>query len=137
METHLTKIAFQASKCENRRSIKDSVNGKNEKLERELERIKSKVPIGSQVTLKWMPAVIKCENGKRLEEEVIEDIILIYVKDINRAFELVAHAFIEWLLNQHSKPYRVMINKLIELFEEMQYEQKERIADASAKLLQT
>ena len=41
----------------------------------------------------------------------------------------------EWLLNQNSKHYRVFINKLIEVFEELQYENKERIIEAVSRLV--
>jgi len=35
-----------------------------------------------------------------------------------------------------NKKYRLLINKLIELFEQIQYEEKEKIADAIAKLIE-
>jgi hypothetical protein len=39
------------------------------------------------------------------------------------------------LLNQHSRPYRQFLNKLIELFEELHYERKEKLIEAISKLL--
>lgn len=107
-----------------------------ERLEVELERIKRKASIGFEVKVEWLPSEVKLMKGKELEEVVIGNTIFIYAENLERAVELVRHGFSEWLLNQHSSPYRLIINKLIELFEEMQYEQKERIADAITKLLQ-
>lgn len=64
------------------------------------------------------------------------DAILIYTEDENEALKLVSHIFAEWLLNQHTKRYRLLINKLIELFEQIQYEEKERTIEALTKLME-
>ena len=45
---------------------------------------------------------------------------------------LISHGFAEWLLNKHTERCRLLINKLIELFEQIQYEEKEKIVDAIA-----
>jgi hypothetical protein len=60
---------------------------------------------------------VKLRKGRQLEEEVIKDTIFIYADDLGRVIELVRQCLAEWLLNQYSKRYRMMINKLIELFE--------------------
>lgn len=106
------------------------------RLEEELKEAKSKTGMGFEVKVKWLPGEVKLRNGQQLEEEVVEDTIFIYTEDPDRAVELLYHGFGEWLLNLHSRPYRQMINKFIELLEERHYEQKEKIADAFAKLLQ-
>ena len=129
-------MTTQASSLQRRnlKSVQDTGTEK-ERLEDELQRIKTRVPMGSEVTLQWMPGTVKLRNGRQLEEEVVGNRIFVYAENLDRAVELVAHGFAEWLLNQHSKPYRQMINKLIEFFEETQYGQKEKIADAVTKLL--
>ena len=104
-------------------------------LEAELERLKMKVGMGFQIKLEWSPSIVRHTNGKLLLEEVIGDTIFIYVKDLDQALQLLNHAFMEWLLNQNSKYYRVFINKLIEVFEELQYENKERIIEAVSRLV--
>jgi len=48
---------------------------------------------------------------------------------------MVRYGFAEWILNQHSKLYRHLIKSLIVLFEEQQYERKERIVEALAKMM--
>lgn len=42
----------------------------------------------------------------------------------------------EWILDQSTKPYRQLINKLIELFENSQYERKEKTIETIANLLE-
>ncbi len=104
-------------------------------LEKVLERLKERVGLGSELRLEWLPGKVKLRDGKKLEEEVAGDTILIYSEDPGRAEELVAHGFAEWLLNQHTRKYRMLINKLIEVFEEIQYHDKERIVEALANLI--
>ncbi len=105
------------------------------RLREKLERLKRRVGIGHEIHVKWVPSATKFKNGKQLDEEVIRDTILIYTEDPDEASELVCHGFVEWILNQHTKPYRQLINKLIALFEEQQYERKEKIVNALAELL--
>ena len=105
------------------------------KLREELERLKRKVGMGYEVQVRWLPGQVKHKKGRELEDEVVGNTIFVYAKDPERAIDLTAHGFTEWLLNQHSKPYRRLINKLIELFEDLQYEGKERLADAITKTL--
>ena len=105
------------------------------RFEVELERLKRNVGIGFEVSVRWLPGTVKYLNGKQLVEEVIGDTILIYTENPKKAIELVRHGFAEWILNQHTKPYRQLINKLITLFEEQQYERKEKIVQALAKLM--
>lgn len=100
-----------------------------------LERMKRRLGLGYKVRIEWHPGAVKFRDGKQLEEEVVGDTILIYAEDPSRASELLAHGFAEWLLNQHTKKYRLLINKLIEVFEQIQYEEKEKIVDAIATLM--
>jgi len=111
-------------------------SGNNVRLEAELERLKRKLGLCWEVSVKWLPEAVKFRDGKRLEEEVVSNIIFIYEENPNRAKELLAHGLAEWLLNQHTKKYRLFINKLIELFEQIQYQEKEKIADTIAKLIE-
>ena len=107
------------------------------KLVMELHRLQRSTRIGYEVALEWLPGKVKYYNGKQLAEEVVGDTILIYTEELTNAIELVRHGFAEWILNQHTRPYRRLINKLITLFEEQQYEKKERTINALEKLLQS
>jgi len=92
--------------------------------------------LGYEVKVKWLPGAIKYRNGKRLKEEVVGDNILIYLGGDERdVIELLFHGFAEWILNQHTKPYRQLINSFITLWEEQQYERKERTVEALVKLM--
>jgi len=104
-------------------------------LEAELERLKLKAGMGFELKLEWSPGIVKHKNGKQLLEEVRGNTIFIYIKDLDEAMLLLSHAFLEWLLNQNTKGYRSLINKLIEVFEEMQYSNKERIIEAISRLV--
>lgn len=104
-------------------------------LSGKLEELKRRLGIGYEVKVEWHPGEVKFRDGRPLEEEVIGNTILLYTEDTSRADELLAHGFAEWLLNQHTSRYRLLINKLIELFEEIQYKEKEKIVDAITKLM--
>ena len=104
-------------------------------LEAELERLKLKAGMGLEINLEWSPGIVRHKKGKRLLEEVSGDTIFIYLKDLDEAMPLLTHAFLEWLLNQNTKRYRLLINKLIEVFEQIHYDQKEKIIEAIAKLI--
>ena len=104
-------------------------------LESELEMLKLKAGMGFEVKLEWSPGIVRHKNGKQLLEEVVGDTIFIYVKDFDEAMLLLTHAFLEWLLNQNTKRYRLLINKLIEVFEQIQYDEKEKTIEAIAKLI--
>jgi hypothetical protein len=100
-----------------------------------LERLKDRLGMGYEVGVEWLPGTIKFRDGRRLDEEVIGNTILIYAEDPDLAYGLLAHGFTEWLLNQHTKRYRLLINKLIELFEQIHYEEKEKLVEAIARLM--
>jgi hypothetical protein len=90
--------------------------------------------LGYEVNVEWLPDAIKYQNGKKLAEEVVNDTIFIYTENLQEALELVRHGFAEWILNQHTKPYRQLINNLITLFEDQQYERKEKTVEAIVRL---
>ena len=106
-------------------------------IETELDSLKQKTRLGYKVTVEWLPGTIKYQNGKRLVEEVIGDTIFIYKENPGEALRLLMHGFAEHILNQHTKPYRQLINKLIVLFEEQQYERKEKTVEALVKLMES
>lgn len=103
-------------------------------IEKELDLLKQRTRLGYEVNVEWLPDTIKYQNGKKLVEEVSGDTIFIYTENPDEALEMVKHGFAEWMLNQHTKPYRQLINKLIELFEEQQYERKEETVEAIVRL---
>ncbi len=85
--------------------------------------------------LEWSPGIVRHRNGKQLLEEVRGNTIFIFVEDFDQAKQLLSHGFLEWLLNQNTKGYRLLINELIETIEELQYNHKERIIEAISRLI--
>jgi len=104
-------------------------------LEDELRNLQKLTQVGYELKVEWLPEIATGRDGRRLCEEVKGNTIAIYGKSPREGRELVRHGFIEWMLNQNTKPYRLLINKLITLFEEQQYERKERIVEALTRLL--
>jgi len=115
----------------------EAINPIYKELKKELHRLQRRANMGYEVTLKWLPGTVKYHNGKKLAELVVGDTILVFKEDPEEALELVRHGFAEWMLNQNTKRYRLLINKLIEVFEQIQYEEKEKLIDAMTRLLIT
>jgi len=68
-----------------------------------------------------MRAQLKRKKRRELDDEVVGNTVLFYAKDPERTTDLTARGFTKWFLNQYTKRYRQLINKLIELFEDLQY----------------
>ena len=129
------KSIKHAENTEEKTSYPVSLSQRLQILEAELERLKLKAGMGFEVKLEWSPGIVKHKSGKQLLEEVLGDTIFIYVEDLVEALMLLNHGFLEWLLNQNTKGYRLLINKLIEVFEEIQYKHKEIIIEAISRLI--
>jgi len=132
-----TKSAKQSESCEKNSGRDELPIQALRVLENELETLKLKAGTGFEVNSKWLPSTVKYKNGKQLLEEVVGNTVFIYVEDLAEATHLLAHGFSEWLLNKHTRNYRLLINKLIELFEQIQYEEKEKLIEAMTRLLTT
>jgi hypothetical protein len=91
--------------------------------------------MGFEVEVIWLPGADKYRNGRQLAEEVKGNTIFVYASNTQEALELVSHGFVEWILDQHTRPYRQLANSLIMLFEDLQYDRKERLVEALARLL--
>jgi len=130
------KFPHRKSKCcLEPSSLNAFKNSTEEALIDELERLKRKVGLGGEVKVRWFPGISKEYGGRVLLEEVKGDTIFIYAEDEGEALKLVSHGFAEWLMNRNTERYRLFINKLIELFEQIQYKEKEKIVDALARLM--
>jgi hypothetical protein len=104
-------------------------------LEKELGLLQRRTCAGFELKVRWLPGRLDCHYGKKLAEEVQGDSIVIYAEDPKKAIKLLRHGFLEWLINKHTKPYRQLINKLITLFEDQQYENKEKTIETLERLL--
>ena len=136
-----TETVMVETKRKNKGRMEENSGSEDQKtfaekrLADELERLKRMVGMGYEVEVHWLLGATKHHGGKRLSEEVKGNSIFIYAEDEEEALALVKHGFAEWILNQHTKRYRLLINKLIELFEEIQYEEKEKIIEAITKMM--
>jgi hypothetical protein len=104
-------------------------------LERELNILQRRTCTGFELNVKWLPGRLQYHDGRSLAEEVKGDTIIIYTEDQEEAVELLYHGFFEWLMNRHTEPYLKLINKLIALFESLQYQKKEKTIEALVRLL--
>ena len=120
-----------------RRAIALNISQILNSLIKELNGLKERTRLGHEINLEWIPGFVKYQNGKQLVEEVAGDTIFIYAENPEQSLELVRHGFAEWILNQHTRPHRQLINKLITLFEEQQYEKKEKTVKAIERLLES
>jgi len=103
-------------------------------LERELCLLQQRMRMGFEVEVIWLPGADKYRNGRQLAEEVKGNTIFVYASNAQEALELVLHGFVEWILDQHTRPYRQLANSLIALFEDLQYDRKERLVEAFARV---
>ena len=94
-----------------------------------------RVRVGYELKVKWSPGQLDHHDGRKLSEEVRGDTIVTYARSPEEAIELLRHGFLEWLMNRNTKPYRQLINMLITLFEDLQYENKERTIESLERLL--
>ena len=104
-------------------------------LEDELKRLQQQASLGHEVKVEWLPGQAEYCGGKKLAEKVNDNTIYIYSEEPEETIKLLRHGFVEWMLSQHTKPYMQLVNKLITLFEEQQYQRKERIAEALTRFL--
>lgn len=132
-----TKVTLKSARRDapQTRVRQKSIGDRHEWLQEELQRLQYHLNLGHEVSVRWLPGQTRFLNGQKLAEEVQGNTILIYVKGFDEAVELLRHGFLEWVLNQHTKSYRQLINKLITLFEDQHYAEKERLIDSLTKLI--
>jgi hypothetical protein len=128
-------VRYVANGARARATLEMANNSGQELLEKELHNLQRRTGIGYELEVKWLPNQSEYHDERRLAEEVRGNTIMIYTENPRKAVELLRHGFLEWLMNRHTKPYRQMINKLITLFEDLQYENKEITIEVLEKLL--
>jgi hypothetical protein len=109
------------------------VNEKNslqDKLEDELEELKKKVNYGHELKVIWLPSY-----DSKLSGEVKNNTIYIYESSEDEAIETLRHEFVDYIVSQAIEPYKLVINKLIQLLNETAYEKKEKVVETLVKLL--
>ena len=101
------------------------------RLSKELERLKRKLGLGYELTVKWLPR-------RKIEicGEIKGDVILIYEEDEAKAIETVKHEFLDYLISKAIDPYQKITNKLIGLINDEAYLRKEKLVEVLAVLIQ-
>jgi hypothetical protein len=101
------------------------------RLSKELERLKRKLGLGYELTVKWLPR-------RKIEicGEIKGDVILIYEEDEAKAIETVKHEFLDYLISKAIAPYQKITNKLIGLINDEAYLRKEKLVEVLAVLIQ-
>lgn len=100
------------------------------KLERELERLKRTLKIGYELKVKWIT-----NNNSKLSGEVKGEIIYIYEENEELAIETLKHEFIDYAISKVIEPYGEVTNRLIALINDDAYKRKEKVVDALALLV--
>jgi len=101
------------------------------RLEEELERLKRRVGLGLDLHVVWAPHRIKYNiDGNPLSGEVKGNTIIIYDSSLDRALETLRHEFLDYIISHEiEEPYKMLINRLIEVFESVMYKKKERVIE--------
>ena len=104
------------------------------RLEAELGRLKEKFKVGWNLKVKWLPCEAKPKSplaNNPLSGQIVGNTIYIYEKEESQALDTLIHEFFDWLISTRiEKPYKQLINKLIEFFEGQMYLEKERLVES-------
>jgi hypothetical protein len=112
------------------KASKNRTNETLQRLETELDRLKSKFQMGHELTIQRTPT-----DGPK-SGEVTGTTIRIYESDKAKALDTLRHEFVEYLLTQDLvAPYKRLINKLISLFEEEMYDRKDKLVQRLEELI--
>ena len=80
----------------------------------------------------WLP-----DDGKSIHGEIKQGPIYIYDQTKTDAFASFTHGIIEFKLKEVTRVYRVLINKLIDGYEKLTYQQKEDFIESIPKLIES
>ena len=100
------------------------------RLSKELERLRRKLGLGYELTVKWLPG-----RKKEICGEVKEDCIYIYEENDEKAIETLRHEFLDYLISKTVEPYEKIANKLIGLINDEAYLRKEKLVEVLAALI--
>ena len=101
-----------------------------ERLEKELERLKRILKIGYELKVLWIP-----NGNSKISGEVKGDYIYIYDEDREVALETLKHEFVDYAISKAIEPYKEVTNRLRALINEDAYKRKERLVESLCKLI--
>ena len=107
-----------------------TIEVEEDKLRIELQRLKQKLGIGYELSVKWVPDVNEKASG-----EVKGTCIFVYEVDEEKALETLKHEFLDYLISRSAEPYQKIANLLIKMINEEAYLRKEKLVGALEALL--
>lgn len=81
--------------------------------------------------VRWRP-----DNTKAVHGEIKSNTIFLYDVEAEEAWQTLTHEITEYKLQSVTRPYRLMINSLIEALEKTVYAQKESFIDFLPKIFE-
>ena len=88
--------------------------------------------LGIPLKVVWTPKPDVARHG-----EILSDCLLIYDEEEADAWETFHHEIVEYKLREVTQVYRTLVNQLIEGYEKLAYQQKERFIEALPKIAKT
>ena len=82
------------------------------------------------LTVCWTP-----DSTKKIHGEIKQKVLFIYDDALSDAWNTFTHEITEYKLKNVTRPYRLLINALIESFEKIEYSEKERFIESFPKVL--
>jgi len=100
------------------------------RLSKELERLKRKLGLGYELTVEWLP-------GGKVEicGEVKGGCIYLYEEDEESALETLKHEFLDYLVSKSIEPFEKVANLLIKMVNDEGYARKEKLVEILAALV--
>jgi len=80
----------------------------------------------------WTPKPNSARHG-----EIVSNYLLIYDEAETDAWETLCHEVVEYKLKSVTQVYRMLVNQLIEGYEKLAYQQKERFIKALPEIFET
>ncbi len=101
-----------------------------EKLEAELERLKSLLKQGYELRVMWTP-----KRDSKLAGEVREHYIYVFDEEERAALETLRHEVLDYMVSQAIEPYKNITNHLIAVINREAYEKKESLIKSLCRLI--
>ena len=88
--------------------------------------------LGVNLNVRWQPNCSKSVHG-----EIKGNIIFLFDSSESEVWQTLTHEVTEYKLQKVTKPYRLLINTLIEAVEKSIYTEKEQFIDFLPKMIET
>lgn len=99
------------------------------KIEKQMQKCANN--LGLPLNICWRP-----DNSKAVHGEIKNNTIFLYDVEEEEAWRTLTHELTEYKLQSVTRPYRLMINSLIEAFEKSVYAQKEGFIEFLPKIFE-